>query len=284
MRPSSRWGEKGERPGGAAGFRLRASGAARWTGPPLVECRALACCSTCSHRPSRLAAWRAMPRSDSTPVSRPRTRRHRSTLTRLPEPSVLVPIGTVLPESSWGGPSSSGSYHCSVACTSPGGDLHARLPRPNRSPGVRVAPLPSRTTPAGLRSLVHPEVAAGRWTRRSSRLPVTLADSSLPPISRRSSSARSEVAVNTVHSDSASLVSGVGWAEAPSSPLRLRALSGTSISQDATKALVKGYFEIHRVIPATFSLPPGFRPSSTRCPPFVHSNMHREGTHSELGV
>lgn len=47
--------------------------------------------------------------SDSTPVSRSRTRWHRFTLTRLPEPSVLVPFGTDLAESSWGGPSSFGS-------------------------------------------------------------------------------------------------------------------------------------------------------------------------------
>ena len=40
------------------------------------------------------------------PVSNPW---HRFTLTRLPEPSVLVPIGTDLAESSWGGPSSFGS-------------------------------------------------------------------------------------------------------------------------------------------------------------------------------
>jgi hypothetical protein len=44
------------------------------------------------------------------PVARSRTRRHRFTLTRSPEPSVLVPIGTDLAESSWGGPSSFGSF------------------------------------------------------------------------------------------------------------------------------------------------------------------------------
>jgi hypothetical protein len=61
------------------------------------------------HRPSRLAAWRAMPRSEPAAVSRSRPRCHRFTLTRLPVPSVLVPIGTVLTEASWGGPRSFGS-------------------------------------------------------------------------------------------------------------------------------------------------------------------------------
>ena len=50
-----------------------------------------------------------MPRSEPAAVSRSRPRCHRFTLTRLPVPSVLVPIGTVLTEASWGGPRSFGS-------------------------------------------------------------------------------------------------------------------------------------------------------------------------------
>jgi hypothetical protein len=48
-----------------------------------------------SHRPSRLAARRAMPIFVPTRLPEP-DRCHRFTLTRLPEPSVLVPIGTDL--------------------------------------------------------------------------------------------------------------------------------------------------------------------------------------------
>ncbi len=54
---------KRKRPGRRCGLSpARLPGLLEWTGPPLVECRALAFVSTCSHRPSRLAARRAMPR------------------------------------------------------------------------------------------------------------------------------------------------------------------------------------------------------------------------------
>ena len=101
---------KRKRPGRRCGLSpARLPGLLEWTGPPLVDGRALAFVSTCSHRPSRLAARRAMPRvglDTGFPVSNPW---HRFTLTRLPEPSVLAPFGTDFAESSWGGPSSFGS-------------------------------------------------------------------------------------------------------------------------------------------------------------------------------
>jgi hypothetical protein len=228
---------KRKRPGRRCGLSpARLPGLLEWTGPPLVECRALAFVSTCSHRPSRLAAWRAMPRvglDTGFPVSNPW---HRFTLTRLPEPSVLAPFGTDLAESSWGGPSSFGS-----STTTP---LHA--PRPKamchpspegvRSPvtrGCRVCPVvsPHRSpvtgcpappnVPAGLRFPPHPRVQWVRSDPTPARSPVAVADSSSLPTSRGSSAARFEVAVNTVRAPiPLRLVSGVGWAEAPSSPPR----------------------------------------------------------------
>jgi hypothetical protein len=211
---------KTKAPRRVAGFRRRTLRGDSWTGPPLVERRALAFDSTCSHRPSRLAAWRAMPLfglDTGCPASTPR---HRFTLTRLPEPSVLVPIGTDLAESSWGGPSSFGSsprLRCPPqpeSCCEPD-----RLANALSTPGCPVA----SNAPAGLRLPRPPEGARGPGlTRHSPRSPVTFADSSSSRPARRPSVTRSEVAVNTVHAPiPLRLVSGVGWAEAPSSPLRL---------------------------------------------------------------
>jgi hypothetical protein len=74
---------------------------------------------------------------------------HRFTLTRLPEPSVLVPIGTDLAESSWGGPSSFGSSTTAplptdhpkvpgepdrLAVTIPDGESPRLVERSSRSP------------------------------------------------------------------------------------------------------------------------------------------------------
>ena len=169
--------EKRKRPGWRCWLSpARLPGLLEWTGPPLVECRALAFGSTCSHRPSRLAARRAMPRSDSTPVSRPRTRWHRFTLTRLPEPSVLAPIGTDLAGSSWGGPRSFGSsprlrcpHPTRRRCATrrpkatghplPEGVERARSSR-RTARRLRVSPCPS-SAPAGLRLPRHPKVAVG---------------------------------------------------------------------------------------------------------------------------
>ena len=173
-------------------------GAARWTGPPLVERRALAFDSTCSHRPSRPSAWRAMPRvwlDAGLPAPEPW---HRFTLTRLPEPSVLAPFGTDLAESSWGGPRSFGSSTTApLPVLRPSGGFRTRSPRCTAH-RLRVAPCPA-DTPAGLRLPRPPEGGRGPGlTRRPSRSPVTCADSSSPPSPRGGPTARFEVAVNSV--------------------------------------------------------------------------------------
>jgi hypothetical protein len=236
---------KRKRPGRCVGLRLRTfRGCSNGQGPPLVECRALAFVSTCSHRPSRLAAWRAMPRvglDTGLPASNPW---HRFTLTRLPEPSVLVPIGTDLAESSWGGPSSFGS-----STTAPLPIPSPRAPRCTRRwnrvphPKVRHRPSPEglerarslRRIPRRLRVAPWPDERSSRspsptppegdrrpgLTRRPPRSPVAFADPSSPPTSRRRPTARFGVAVNTVRVPiPLRLVSGVGRAGAPSSPLR----------------------------------------------------------------
>jgi hypothetical protein len=90
--------------------------------------------------------------SGPVPVARYRPRCHRFTLTRLPVPSVLVPIGTVLTEASWGGPRSVGSVPllrdpqpdlrlpvCPVASpTRPVRTPKSRPTRPSRSPSPTV--------------------------------------------------------------------------------------------------------------------------------------------------
>jgi len=206
------------------------------------------------------------------PASNPR---HRFTLTRLPEPSVLAPIGTDLAESSWGGPSSFGS--------SP------RLPRPPATrrcsvhsfaspdaPRRRVSSPPSNV-PAGLRLRRHPKATPVRSDPTSApvsrdvrRLVVAVAlpeESDRPVRGGREHCPCSGSAVPRERC-------GLGRSPPPHRPGR-HALSGTMSSKDPAKTLVKRYFRIHRVIPATFSLPPGFPPSSTRCPPFVHMIVHR---------
>lgn len=149
------------------------------------------------------------------------------------------------------------------------------------APSTPGCPLASNAS-AGLRLRRPPEGdRRPGLTRRPLRSPVAVADSSLPPPSRRSPTARSEVAVNTVR-DPTSLSPrercGLGRSPPPHRS-GWRALSGTRISKYVSKPLVKGYFEKHRVIPETFSLPPGFLPSSTRYPPFMHSDAHRLGPH-----
>ena len=198
-----------------------------------------------------------MPRSDSTPVTRSRTRWHRFTLTRLPEPSVLAPIGTDLAESSWGGPSSFGSSpqlrcpHRSHRCT----EVHPKAPS---VPGRLADPLAGCGLPRALRSCQQVSVSAATrrrrrpgLTRRPPRLPVTFADPSLPPTSRRSPTARSGVAVNTVRVPTPLPPRercGLGRSPPPHRS-GWRALSGTSISKYPAKPQVKRYFQIHRVIP-----------------------------------
>jgi hypothetical protein len=139
---------KTKAPRRVAGFRRRTLRGDSWTGPPLVERRALAFDSTCSHRPSRLAARRAMPLfglDTGCPASTPR---HRFTLTRLPEPSVLVPIGTDLAESSWGGPSSFGSSPRLRCPLQPESWCEPdRLAEAPSTPGCPVASKPFRRSP-----------------------------------------------------------------------------------------------------------------------------------------
>lgn len=96
-----------------------------------------------------------------------------------------------------------------------------------------------------------------------------------PDLPRESGSSVRGGCEHCPHSDPA-CASWAVWAGPKPPPHRpgRRALSGTNISKDAGKLLVKGYFQIHRVIPETFSLPPGFLPSSTRCPLFMHSDVH----------
>ena len=129
---------KRKRPGRRCGLSpARLPGLLGWTGPPLVECRALAFVSTCSHRPSRLAAWRAMPRfglDTGLPASNPLAPLHADPVARAIGPGA---IGTDLAESSWGGPSSFGS-----STTTP---LPAPHPEAHRSAPVGdVPPTPRR--------------------------------------------------------------------------------------------------------------------------------------------
>jgi hypothetical protein len=197
-------------------------GLLEWTGPPLVERRALAFDSTCSHRPSRRSARRAMPRfglGSSFPVPTPLAPLHADPVARAIGP------GANWNRPRWvqlGWPQFLRLLNHSSVAHRPSEDAPwTRSPRlaARRS---RVAPLPANDS-AGLRFPRPPEGGRGPGlTRRPLRSPVTVADSSLPPISRGSPTARSEVAVNTVHDPSPlRLVGGAGRAEAPSSPPRL---------------------------------------------------------------
>ena len=133
---------------------------------------------------------------------------HRFTLTRLPEPSVLAP-GTDLAESSWGGPSSFGSFP-RLPCL-PGVPLRTEVrPKATNLPGRLAEPFAGCGLPRALRTVQQVSVSAATRrrrrrgpTRRPPRSPATFADSSLPPKPRRNPTARSEVDVNTVRSDSA---------------------------------------------------------------------------------
>ncbi len=157
------------------------------------------------------------------PVSNPW---HRFTLTRLPEPSVLAPEPFSLSPVGVA-PVPSAPSHGSVACSAPSGA--PRCARRRRAcPVCLAAPLAGCGLPRALRTIQQVSVSAATrrrrrlgLTRRPPRFPAASADSSLPPSSRRSPTVRSEVAVNTVRLPiPLRLVSGVGWAEAPSSPLR----------------------------------------------------------------
>jgi hypothetical protein len=174
------WGPRTrDRPGGAAERSRRASrGGSGETDPPLVDLWAVACNSTCSHRPSRRAARRAMsrcrgesrspgtdpsPPGPAVPVTRAAVRRRRGTVAR----------------ASWGDPDH-GPVPRRPSPRSPEGP--DRLAATARSPG-RLRKVP---------------VADGCPSTRSdptpSQLPARDADSSSP----RSPGARSEVAGGSV--------------------------------------------------------------------------------------
>jgi hypothetical protein len=195
------------------------------------------------------------------------------TLTRLPVPSVLVPIGTVLTEASWGGPRSVGSV---PLLRDPRAD--SRLPvcpvaSPARPARLRRA---DRHAPAGLR--------LRRLTRRpglTRRLRSCLLRTPTPRCPRQLAlpRTRSRWPVYLSCSDPARRRRRCGLdADRSRSPPPHRpgalALFGTMLSKYAGKPQVKRYFPTHRVIPGTFRLPPGFLHSSTPSPPFVHREPH----------
>ena len=167
------------------------------------------------HRPSRLAAWRAMPRSEPAAVSRSRPRCHRFTLTRLPEPSVLVPIGTVLTEASWGGPRSFGSEplpRCPRStCVSRGPGCLADTPPcdPEGSPGHAPAGRRCRRLPV---DPVRPDAFAVACSGR--RLPVAPTKTCVSPRTR------SEMAGEHCPAPiPLCVVNDVGWTPTNRSPL-----------------------------------------------------------------
>ena len=128
------------------------------------------------------------------PVSNPW---HRFTLTRLPEPSVLAPLE----------PTSLSPVGVAPVPSAPQPQLRCP-PTARRRP---ANPIASPQHPSATSSPVPPNAPAGPRFRRPPeggrrpgltrlplRSPVAVADPSLPPASRRSPTARSEVAVNTV--------------------------------------------------------------------------------------
>jgi hypothetical protein len=153
------------------------------------------------------------------PASNPLAPLHADPVARAIGPGA---IGTDLTESSWGGPSSFGSSsttplptpHPEAHRSAPVGDVPSTprgpritcRPKAPSVPGRFAAPLAGCGLPRTLRTLQQVSVSRPTrrrqglgLTRRPPRLPVTFADSSLLSASRRSPTARFEVAVNTVH-------------------------------------------------------------------------------------
>lgn len=155
-----------------------------------------------------------MPRSEPAAVSRSRPRCHRFTLTRLPVPSVLVPIGTVLTEASWGGPRSFGS------------EPLPRCPREtcvSRGPG-RLAGTPRATPKDHPNTPQQVAVADGypstRFDPTPSQLPAPDADSPLPQEDLRLPRTRSEMAGEHCPAPiPLCVVNDVGWTPTNRSPL-----------------------------------------------------------------
>ena len=205
--------ENVESPGGAAACAAHPPGRLRWTDPPLVERRALAFNSISYIARLALRRGGRCRFSDPVAVPRCRTRCHRFTLTRLPVPSVLVPIGTVLTEASWGGPRSVGSVPL-PRC--PHADLRLRAAEDLRLQRARLPRRLASRSPEGLPdTLQRVSVSDGYPSARSdptpSQLPAPDADSPLP---RTTCTARNpvEMAGEPVLSRSRfHVVSGVGW-------------------------------------------------------------------------
>ncbi len=232
-----------------------------------------------SHRPSRLAAWRAMPRSEPAAVSRSRPRCHRFTLTRLPEPSVLVPIGTVLNEASWGGPRSFGSEpwpRCPRAtCVSRG---------PGRLAGTpRAIPKDHPNTPQQV------PVADGCPSTRSdptpSQSPAPDADSPSPPVDLRLPRARSEMAGELCPAPSPlCVVSDVGWTSTNRNPLliapvRMRCSERCSVKTPQNPRS-RGIFKITGLSPKVSRYPQ----ESCRHPPDAHRSCTGKRTVAAAGL
>ncbi len=205
------------------------------------------------------------------------TPRHRFTLTRLPEPSVLVPIGTDLAESSWGGPSSFGSSP-RLRCP-PQPESWCEPDRLADVPSTPGCPVASNAS-AGLRLLRPPEGARRPGlTRRPPRSPVTFADSSSSRPTRRSSVTRSEVAVNTVRAPtplSPREQCGLGRSPLLTAPVGVRSPERASVNTPQNP-WSRGISKNTGLSPKLSLLPPGSAVSSTRCPLLVHSDMHRCG-------
>ncbi len=169
-----------------------------------------------SHRPSRLAAWRAMPRSEPAAVSRSRPRCHRFTLTRFDpshrswcqsEPSSLRPVGVA--------PDPSAPNHCPVAprstCVSRGPGCLADTPPcdPEGSPGHAPAGRRCRRLPV---DPVRPDAFAVACSGR--RLPVAPTKTCVSPRTR------SEMAGEHCPAPiPLCVVNDVGWTPTNRSPL-----------------------------------------------------------------
>ena len=131
--------------------------------------------------------------TDSTPVPRHRPRWHRFTLTRLPVPSVLAPINSdPLAESPVGvAPVPSGSSTTAPLPTGRPKTTRVPIASPHRL-ATRSCPVPSeRSSRSPSPSATRRSPSARSPPRRPRRSPVAVADSSLPPTSRRSSTAGS---------------------------------------------------------------------------------------------
>lgn len=198
------------------------------------------------------------------PVSNPR---HRFTLTRLPEPSVLAPLE----------PTSLSPVGVAPVPSAPQPRLRcpsvARRRRacpvvsPYRSPAAgcpvpleRSSRPPSPTSPEGGRR--------SGLTRRPPRSPEAFADSSSLPASRRSPTARSEVAMNTVRAPnplSPREQCGLGRSPLLTAPVGVRCPERGSV-KTSDNPWSRGIFEFTGLSPKLSRYPQ----DSCRRPPVAH--------------